>query len=178
MTIKELALQEVVKDDVQPGYPNWQGIQDLKKGEEPKPGMMKGVSWCNRFAERVARMLGYDTRPMLDEKYHNIGYSSANTCYAQLCKASTTGEIPPEITAETAQAIANLNLLAICAAPGKYHGHLAIVVSDKNIYDKKKGPRIVQAGGINGEFYVSQTFVAPGIYPDKIKYFLLNKLNG
>jgi len=176
-TIREIAQNVVRMEDVQPGYPNWQRIQELKKKNiKPASGMMKGVTWCNRFVDRVATLAGYDTYPMLDDKYHHIGYTNANTCYNQLCKAVENGTIPVDVTAAVAQSLANMNILVIMAAPGRYHGHVAIVINDRVPYDEKLGVKIIQAGGLNGEFYANKIFIAPFIYPERIRYFLLNRI--
>jgi len=178
-TIKEIALDVIKNDDVQPGYPDWNNIQILKKkGISPAPGQIKGITWCNRAAERIAKLAGYNTYPMLDSFYHDINYTSANTMYRQVQYAINKGLLPYEIKEEAAQELANKNIIVLAIALGHRNGHVAVVVSCDKAYNAKLGARIIQAGGKIGEFYTSEIFVTPYVYPDTLIYFTLYKKEG
>jgi hypothetical protein len=122
-------IQEHLADpDVQPGYPDANGNTK--------------TTWCNRFAHRIATILGGDMDPFLEKG--GINWTSANAMYRN------AGEDATEICAragEVAQFMANDGglVLAACYNP-KGSGHVALVCPSPEEYSDELGPLVGEAG--------------------------------
>jgi hypothetical protein len=121
------AILEVLDDtDVQPGYPD-------------ANGNTKGVTWCNRGANRIATALGGDMTPFLESR--GINWTHANDIYNNAVKNGK------EISGKKAQETANDGglVLAACYNP-KGSGHVAIVCPSDEEYDDDLGPPVGETG--------------------------------
>jgi len=157
---------EVLQDkDVQPGYPTWGG--HVKKKLLYEPGQQKGITWCNRGAERIARLAGADTKPILHRK--GIGYTNANGMYKYAVK-SAKRKIIREIDIETAQILSWNGFVILATAKcvkGNRPGHV-VILRPTPLGEEQLCANI---GGLMGVMTVKKAFNVNYLSP--IKYFLL-----
>jgi hypothetical protein len=165
--LKYKIAEVIAKKIYQNGYPDWRGINVLKLPLEP--GAQPGVTWCNAAGNEILLATGFDTRPILHPQ--GIGMTNANAMYMNAVASAArplSGVI--EITGRLAQALANLGIAILAAAPNpKGPGHIAIVSPDDSTYDDSRGPFTGDAGARNDFNYAVRQFA--GLSP--IKYFLL-----
>jgi hypothetical protein len=173
--ILKIAKEVTEKTIYQPGYPRFDECKEIRlKGDTPKPGISPGVTWCNEGANEILTTLGYDTWWLLDTQYHHIGYTTANEMYYNAVSAAEKGRIQI-VNAKEAQELANDGVVSIVLAPGKAHGHAAVVIPCSHEFNPDHGCFIAQAGGKNGFFYVKEIFITPYVFPGQLKYFLLEE---
>jgi hypothetical protein len=165
--LRNVITKIISRKDFQPGYPDWRGLNVLKL--PPEPGAQPGVTWCNAAANAILVELGFDTRAVLHPQ--GIGMTNANAMYANAVASAVrplSGVI--EITGRLAQALANLGIAILAAAPNaKGPGHVAVVAPDEALYDEARGPFTGDAGAKNDFQYALRQFA--GLTP--IRYFLL-----
>lgn len=153
--------------DVQPGYPTWGGHH--KQGLPYEPGQQKGVTWCNRGAERIAHLAGVDTRVILHPK--GIGFTSANGMYKYAVAAVKKGLLR-EVDEEIAQIMAWNGFVILAAAKcvkGRRPGH--VVILRPTLLGKEQ--LCANIGGIMGVMTVKKAFDVGYLSP--IKYFVLRR---
>ena len=171
--ILAIAKRIIELPEYQPGYPMWDDRQKLiKAGIDPATKNYPGVTWCQAAACKIMRELGFDMEQILD--IEGIGYTTANEMYDHAI-AAEQNDIIQGVTAREAQELANEGTVCIVLAPGAKHGHVAVVMPCSHEYNPEHGCFIAQAGSKNGFFYVNEIFTAPWVYPDKIRYMLLNE---
>ena len=166
-------LDVTLKDvDVQAGYPTWSGIHEL--GLEEKPGVQKGVTWCNRYVERVMRKLGYNVDVMLNPnpvtKKPDIGWTSANSMVKNLLENRKVFQIPEWF----AQKLANLGVGVVIGARGSgKSGHVGVVYPHE--WNPIMGVFVAQAGGFVGKYFKNNKncFNVEGI--EEPYYFVLRR---
>ena len=132
----------------------------------------KRKTFCNQFALTCLKKLGYDIDPILwdDKKIENT-----NT-FRSFTKAieNNVFQIDPEAAQKRANKGKAVYVLSKINEPTN---HAAIVYPTFLKYNKGKGVRIAQAGGVNGVFWISD-FYAWHLdwHHSGIKYFVLEKL--
>lgn len=170
MNNKAVKLKNKIKNVIsrliyQPGYPDWIGQHNLKLPK--KPGVQKGITWCNAAANQILIELGYNTKPILDIR--GIGWTNANKMHTHAETASRTlGTGVIEVKSEWAQNLANRGYAILATAYNNNgSGHVGIVCPSDGKYSPLKGPLIGQAGSVNGIRFASKSFTglsAPKYY--------------
>lgn len=142
--------RELDSKDVQAGYPTWSGINEMKLPKEP--GVMEGVTWCNRYVERVLRLLGYRVDDILKEnpvtKKPDIGWTTANRMIQLARDSRHLFQVPERV----AQGLANMGTAVLIGSFGhNKSGHVGIVYPHK--WNNIMGVFVAQAGGCVGKFF-------------------------
>lgn len=161
----EIQDKVMVMEDVQPGYPTWSGY--AKQGLPKKPGAQPGITWCNRGAERIARLAGADTKLILDSR--GIGFTSANSMYKYAVESVGKKKIR-EVDEETAQKLSWNGMVILAAAKcikGNLSGHVTILRPTLWGQDQL----CANIGGTMGVMTVKKAFDVNYLSP--IKYFLI-----
>lgn len=142
LQMAEDLLELTKKPGLQPGDPRWDGQK---------------VTHCNEYVYEAAKMLGYDIEPLLNIK--GIGWTNANDMYRNGRAAAIIHGLR-EHNGKSAQKAANRGRFVVVLAfnTREGSGHLAVVTQATGFYTEKRGPKIVQAGAKNGEFYMNEIF--------------------
>jgi hypothetical protein len=156
-------IQEVItRIDVQPGYPDDPSIE---KGVQRKPGMVPGITWCNRGANYIVTELGFNMKPFLNPR--GINWTTANNIYTN---AENNAQ---EVFGAEAQALANSAklVLAVCFNP-KGSGHVAVVAPSEEEYDDTFGPVVGETGA---RCRITHSKLAFEKYGYKARFFIVPK---
>lgn len=156
MVLKRAIDKAIALPRLQPGYPNWKG--------EPK-------TWCNELVGIVFEEIGYDLKPILEPggRYAWTGATMMFDNAASL--AAIAGSPVQEISAQQAQARANIGIPILAAArrtidDNKHSSHVGIVYPTNDEWDPQKGALIGQAGA-------KQTHGVRSAYDSFIKWGLV-----
>jgi hypothetical protein len=133
------------KEGLQPGDKDWHG---------------NDATHCNEYVFEAAEMCGYDCWPLLNPK--GIGWTNANSMY-QNARHAVINDVIKEVSVERAQELTNQGRFVVVLAYHMFggHGHCAVVQRFVGLFPWGLGPKIVQAGAENGEFWLKDIFCYP-----------------
>ena len=138
-------LELTKKEGLQPGDPRWDGTP---------------TTHCNEYVYEAAEMLGFNCDPLLNLK--GIGFTGASDMYRNGRLHAVRRQLK-EHDGRSAQRAANAGRFVTVLAFNLRDGasHIAVVTQSTSFFDPRKGPKIVQAGAKNGEFYLNEIFRVP-----------------